>query len=101
VRELHNCVERACVLSEGAQIDTGDLFENSAHHETSTELPTLDAFVADAERHYLTAVLSRLNGKTGLAAQALGISRKTLWEKCKRYGLNDTKNMDSQLRSDK
>ena len=101
VRELHNCVERACVLSEEAQIDTVDLFENSAHQETSAELPTLDAFVADAERHYLAAVLSRFNGKAGLAAQALGISRKTLWEKCKRLGLRDKKNMGTQLRSDK
>lgn len=90
-RELHNCVERACVLGEGSQIDTCDLFENAIDQDSPLELPTLDAFVADAERHYLTAVLSRFGGKTGLAADALGISRKTLWEKCKRYGLRDSK----------
>lgn len=92
VRELHNCVERACVLGENAQIDTADLFENAADQTPAVELPTLDAFVANAERHYLAAVLSRFDGKTGLAAQALGISRKTLWEKCKRYGLREAKN---------
>lgn len=92
VRELHNCVERACVLGENAQIDTADLFENAADQTPADELPTLDAFVANAERHYLAAVLSRFDGKTGLAAQALGISRKTLWEKCKRYGLREAKN---------
>lgn len=91
VRELHNCVERACVLGENAQIDTADLFENAADQTPAVELPTLDAFVANAERHYLAAVLSRFDGKTGLAAQALGISRKTLWEKCKRYGLREAK----------
>jgi DNA-binding NtrC family response regulator len=90
-RELHNCVERACVLGENAQIDTGDLFENSSDSTAAVELPTLDAFVADAERHYLLAVLSRFDGKSGLAAEALGISRKTLWEKCKRYGLRGSK----------
>jgi DNA-binding NtrC family response regulator len=90
-RELHNCVERACVLGEKAQIDTGDLFENSSDSTAAVELPTLDAFVADAERHYLLAVLSRFDGKSGLAAEALGISRKTLWEKCKRYGLRGSK----------
>jgi two-component system response regulator AtoC len=84
-------VERACVLGEGSQIDTCDLFENAIDQDSPLELPTLDAFVADAERHYLTAVLSRFGGKTGLAADALGISRKTLWEKCKRYGLRDSK----------
>lgn len=91
VRELHNCVERACVLGEGAQVEAGDLFENVLLQDAPVELPTLDAFVADAERQYLTAVLSRFEGKTGLAAQALGISRKTLWEKCKRYGLRESK----------
>ena len=35
----------------------------------------------------LAAVLARFSGHVGLAAQALGISRKTLWEKSKRYGL--------------
>lgn len=95
VRELHNCVERACVLGEDAQIDTSDLFENISEQEVFVDLPTLDTFVADAERHYLAAVLSRFNGKTGLAAQALGISRKTLWEKCRRYGLRDVKNIDA------
>lgn len=85
VRELHNCIERACVLGEDAQIGTGDLFESISDQEVTTALPTLDAFVAEAERHYLAAVLSRFDGKTGLAAQALGISRKTLWKKCKRY----------------
>ena len=94
VRELHNCIERACVLGEDAQINTSDLSENIGEQETSIDLPTLDTFVADAERHYLAAVLSRFDGKTGLAAQALGISRKTLWEKCKRYGLRDSKGID-------
>jgi DNA-binding NtrC family response regulator len=96
VRELHNCVERACVLSEDSQIDTGDLFENATAQGASVEFPTLDAFVADAERHYLMAVMSRFDGKTGVAAEALGISRKTLWEKCKRYGLRDSKSMNSE-----
>jgi two-component system response regulator AtoC len=81
-------------LGEEAQIDTSDLFENIGEQEISVDLPTLDTFVADAERHYLAAVLSRFDGKTGLAAQALGISRKTLWEKCKRYGLRDSKGVD-------
>ena len=43
--------------------------------------------MADAEKEYLAAMLARFDGRVGLAAQALGISRKTLWEKSKRYGL--------------
>jgi transcriptional regulator of acetoin/glycerol metabolism len=32
-------------------------------------------------------VLARHDGRVGLAAATLGISRKTLWEKCRRHGL--------------
>lgn len=91
VRELHNCVERACVVGEHAQIDASDLFEDQEDKSQAASLPTLDAFVADAERDYLAAVLARFEGRSGMAAQALGISRKTLWEKCKRYGLRAVK----------
>ncbi len=91
VRELHNCIERASVVGEHAQIDASDLFENQTDKLQASALPTLDAFVADAERDYLTAVLARFDGKSGLAADALGISRKTLWEKCKRYGIRSVK----------
>jgi transcriptional regulator of acetoin/glycerol metabolism len=44
-------------------------------------------FMADAEKEYLAAMLARFNWRVGLAAQALSISRKTLWEKSKPYGL--------------
>ncbi len=91
VRELHNSIERACVVGENAQIDASDLFEDRQEKTPSADLPTLDAFIADAEREYLSAVLARYEGRSGLAADALGISRKTLWEKCKRYGLGAAK----------
>jgi two-component system C4-dicarboxylate transport response regulator DctD len=47
----------------------------------------LEEFVGDAERSYLRAVLDRCEGRVGIAATTLGISRKTLWEKMRRYGL--------------
>jgi DNA-binding NtrC family response regulator len=87
VRELQNRIERACVMSDGVELDAADLFEEHVAAPVAVGLPTLDAFVADAEKVYLAAVLSRFGGRVGLAAQALGISRKTLWEKSKRYGL--------------
>jgi DNA-binding NtrC family response regulator len=39
------------------------------------------------ERSYLQAVLQRFGERIGAAAAALGISRKTLWEKSRRFGL--------------
>ena len=87
VRELHNRIECAWVMSERGEVDVADLFEERLAAAPAAELPTLETFVADAEKEYLAAILARFNGRVGLAAQALGISRKTLWEKSKRYGL--------------
>lgn len=91
VRELHNCIERASVVGEHSQIDASDLFEDRQDKAPAATLPTLDSFVAEAERDYLCAVLARFEGRSGVAAEALGISRKTLWEKCKRYGIRSVK----------
>lgn len=89
VRELRNRIERACVLSSNAVLSAADLFESApvGESESVTGLPTMAEFMAEAERSYLQAVLQRFEGKVGSAAAALGISRKTLWEKSKRYGL--------------
>jgi DNA-binding NtrC family response regulator len=91
VRELHNRLERACVLTPHRELTAADLFDEDGEVGEVTEatdtLPTLEAFVAEAERSYLKAVLARHDGRVGLAAAALGISRKTLWEKCRRHGL--------------
>jgi DNA-binding NtrC family response regulator len=87
VRELRNRIERACVLSSQAVLSAADLFDGTATRAPAGELPTLEAFMAEAERSYLQAVLQRFDGRVGAAAAALGISRKTLWEKSKRYGL--------------
>jgi DNA-binding NtrC family response regulator len=89
VRELRNRIERACILSSNPVLSAADLFESAdvVEQEPGRGLPTLAEFVSEAERSYLQAVLQRFDGKVGSAAAALGISRKTLWEKSKRYGL--------------
>jgi DNA-binding NtrC family response regulator len=90
VRELRNRIERACILSEGGALSVADLFDAPGARSSVKEegLPTLERFIGDAERGYLSAILQRTDGRVGLAATLLGISRKTLWEKMKRYGLN-------------
>jgi len=87
VRELHNRIERACVMGPGAEISVADLFDEREPAAAAAVLPTLESFVADAEKEYLTAILSRFEGKVGQTAEALGISRKTLREKSRRHGL--------------
>jgi DNA-binding NtrC family response regulator len=43
--------------------------------------------LADVEKAYIRAVLEDMKGNKGRAALALGIDRKTLWAKLKKYGL--------------
>jgi len=86
-RELRNRIERACIFSAEQVIRASDLLEGRLDKAQGSAPPTLEYFVAAAEREYLAAVLERFNGKVGVAAQALGISRKTLWEKTRRYGI--------------
>jgi DNA-binding NtrC family response regulator len=47
-------------------------------------MPSLE----DVERDYISAVLRQTHGKKVKAAKILGISRKTLLEKRKKYGLS-------------
>lgn len=43
------------------------------------------------ERDYITAVLKQVDGSRTNAATILGLSRKALWDKCKRYGISSAK----------
>jgi DNA-binding NtrC family response regulator len=89
-RELRNAVERALIFHAGGPLEirppafVGD--PDATDAASGVALPhglTLD----EVERRYLAAALEA-NGRdlADLAAQ-LGISRKTLWEKRRRYGL--------------
>src|SRR5262249_28607408 len=90
VRELRHVVERACQAADGGAITLdhlpADMLEAPAFgaEETLTRRPTLD----EMERRYIAATLKHARGNQTDAAKLLGISRKSLWEKRKRYGLD-------------
>ena len=87
VRELRHVVERACQTA-GDAITLADLPDEllepgQAIEAVTSERPTLD----EVERRYIAATLRHVKGNQTEAARLLGISRKALWEKRKRYGL--------------
>jgi DNA-binding NtrC family response regulator len=91
VRELRNLLERAVVLADSEAL-TGEGLPGlrqrlrvQSLREASHGKPTLE----ELEKEYIAEVLEFTRGKKGRAASILGISRKTLLEKRKRYGLND------------
>ena len=84
VRELRNIIERAVVLGTSHEIALEDLPPHVRQTSQSTRKPTLE----DLERAYIAEILDYARGKKSKAAEILGITRKTLLEKRKRYGLD-------------
>jgi DNA-binding NtrC family response regulator len=83
-RELKHAIERACILSEGRVLQSEDLFPaQRPASEPQTDLPLAD-YLSRSERDYIHEALARHRGRVGETAAALGISRKTLWEKLRR-----------------
>lgn len=90
VRELRHAVERAFAGPEGPSITLDhlppEILEPPAVRADvgSARQPTLE----EIERRYIAATLQHARGNQTEAARVLGISRKALWEKRKRYGLD-------------
>ena len=91
VRELNHVLRRALALGSGAVIEATDLFEQT-HAQLSdagTEVArSLGEHLEVAERAFLVDALQAHRGAVAEAAARLGISRKTLWEKMRRHGID-------------
>jgi len=91
VRELRNVVEHAVLTSEGREVGT--------QHMRLSRPPSTSALVeegarqgmslAELEAAYIRRVLLETRGNFTRAAKVLGISRKTLLQKRRRYGIPD------------
>ena len=85
VRELENTVERLVVLSTGPHLEPEDLAYAGLFLAPPTESTALD--LKDLEREHIRRTLQKFGGHKSDTAKALGIDRKTLREKLKRYNL--------------
>ena len=89
VRELINIVERCVTLADGSVVDRRDLPPHILKDKTGkTRLLPLAEVAAEAEKSHILRILKVTQGNRTLAAQILGISRKTLWEKMSNYHLD-------------
>jgi len=91
VRQLENVVERALTLAEGPLITVADLPGYLHHPAAPTNLvnptPTGDvAPLEEYEREIIRLALERY-GSFNKAAQALGVTHRTVALKARRYGL--------------
>ncbi|HLW26022.1 MAG TPA: sigma-54 dependent transcriptional regulator [Steroidobacteraceae bacterium] len=89
VRELRNCIERAFILADQT-LELAPLIQTSASKgESSSERGRLDIRVGtriyDMERSLIEATLDHFQGNKRRAADALGCSLKTLYNKLNGY----------------
>lgn len=87
VRELKNIIERAVALCDAPWISPAELVPEKAE-ELEPGVATLKESVEEAERQAISRALTDSENKINQAAEALGISRKNLWEKMKRYDID-------------
>lgn len=89
VRELRNVVENAFAIGDGATMRLEDLTPELRGegprmlHPDEHELPTYD----HDERRRILRALTEAGGRRDAAAEALGISRSTLWRKMRELKL--------------
>jgi len=87
IRELQNVIERAVILSSG-RITLNDLPE-LIRQPVKEPSVTADCILQDREREAILEVLAQCDGNRRLAAERLGISKRTLQYRLKEYGLVD------------
>lgn len=83
VRELQNLVHRLTIMAEDDSIDTPDLPE--AFRFSASRSKGLDRKLEDVEREYILDALAANQNNISQTAISLGIDRKTLRDKLKKY----------------
>jgi DNA-binding NtrC family response regulator len=96
VRELRNVLERAMIFADGNQIQVGDLtlappgrLDDMHASGEAFQFP-LGRTLEEVEKAYIRRTLeARPDDSYADIADGLGISKKTLWDKRKRYQLDE------------
>ncbi len=83
-RELENVIERAVILCDNSLIDRADLSIPAEASPEKNAQPSLD----EMEKEYILTVLREAGNNQSKASHILGIDRKTLYLKLKKYGIS-------------
>jgi len=78
LRQLRNTLERGMILAEGGPVDPS---------QPEGLMETRPRPLLEVEKEQIRNALAYTRGHQGKAAELLGISRKALWEKRRRYGI--------------
>lgn len=92
LRELHNVLDRALLLSGKTVLDEHDFsFARLGGNDASAHAPAHDLTLAAMERQHILRTLEACAGNVARAAQHLGVPRSSLYQKLKRYGVASAK----------
>jgi transcriptional regulator of acetoin/glycerol metabolism len=90
VRQLRNVIRTALAICDGGVVRLRDLpseVRDSEASETATPAPQVDR-PPSAERDAVLQSIRECDGNMSRAAERLGISRNTLYRRCKRLGIS-------------
>jgi len=108
IRELHNVLEKALIMTKSRVLDAADLdvevLNRSAHADgykksVSTEL-SLSEWIREQEKEYLIHKLKAFRGRIDLTAKSCGVDVRTIHRKMQIYGLDKKAFGKTRLRGD-
>lgn len=83
VRELQHAIEKAVIMCDSPLLKPSDFVFNSSSRSSAHSEMTLE----DVEKKAIIECLKRYSNNLSTVSSRLGISRQTLYNKMKRYGL--------------
>lgn len=87
IRELENTIERAVVLTRENKVGLDDLIYHGigSSHSITYSVGGRQKTLEEVEKEYIKSVLKSQHGNKSRTARILGIDRKTLYSKIKKY----------------
>ncbi|MFP4557801.1 MAG: sigma-54-dependent transcriptional regulator [Bacteroidales bacterium] len=85
IRELEHTIEKAVIMSESGKLKVHDFFSGSTvSHKADTNVVKLD----EMESKMIALAIEKNTGNIKAAANQLGVTRQTLYNKMRKYGIN-------------
>jgi DNA-binding NtrC family response regulator len=87
LRELRNVVERAVILAGRGAVTLGEIHIPEQHGRARAAASVDAATLSEAEEQMIRDALERAGGNKSKAARLLGITRRALYGRLERYGI--------------
>ncbi len=89
IRELENCIERACILSNDNVLRTNNLPASlqTAESTKTMQSGTLDIIIGKMEKQIIIDALTATKGNSAKAAEQLGITERMMGIRTKKYDI--------------